>query len=506
DTPAGAGTTTSTTATTVTTTTRPPGAQVDHFKCYKARTAAAVKRRSVLLVDAFGSKNTIVLKPDSFCNPVDKNGEGITDATAHLTCYKIRDANGQAPFAQQSLSLQNQFGSGSLVAVSPRVLCVPSEVDGVPSALNLDHFKCYRTATLTQFARRNVFLADQFESKNTTVLRPCTVCMPADKNGEGIQDPSTSLTCYRIRDVSGQPRLSPRGVMVHNQFGDTSLTALRARSLCVPSTAASVAETFAASLRWLPSSDPGVAGYRVYARFLNAPYVSAQDAGLPVTAPDGTLRSVVTCLDKAADHAFAVTAYLRDGEESPFSNELGLPSPGCLDVGPGEKGQCTVAGKCDTLGDLALPPGGRDLRVTKFLLTHVGRRRLIVAKGSFATAGLLNPIRTGATIEVRAGDGRALYRATLQGWAFRSDRGHRTFRYVVPHGRAPPGARGIKRLRVKLKPGAADVGMKLLTLKWASPARSSRQIHLIWVIRFGAECARDLNLVCPVSLHRTVCA
>ena len=79
-----------------------------------------------------------------------------------------------------------------------------------------------------------------------------------------------------------------------------------------------------------------------------------------------------------------------------------------------------------------------------------------MAKGSFATAGLLNPIRTGATIEVRAGDGRALYRATLQGWAFRSDRGHRTFRYVVPHGRAPPGARGIKRLRVKLKEGAAD--------------------------------------------------
>ena len=153
---------------------------------------------------------------------------------------------------------------------------------------------------------------------------------------------------------------------VHNQFGDTSLTALQARSLCVPSTAGSVAETFAASLRWLPSSDPGVAGYRVYARFLNAPYVSAQDAGLPVTAPDGTLRSVVTCLDKAADHAFAVTAYLRDGEESPFSNELGLPSPGCLDVGPGEKGQCTVAGKCDTLGDLALPPGGRDLQPAFF--------------------------------------------------------------------------------------------------------------------------------------------
>src|SRR5205823_14567679 len=217
-------------------------------------------------------------------------------------------------------------------------------------ALNLDHFKCYRTAALTSFARRDVFLADQSENKNTTVLRPCSVCMPADKNGEAIQAPSTSLTCYRIRDVSGQPRFSPRGVTVHNQFGDTSLTALRARSLCVPSTAASVAETFAASLRWLPSSDPGVAGYRVYARFLNAPYVSAQDAGLPVTAPDGTLRSVVTCLDKAAHHAFAVTAYLRDGEERPSSNELGLPSPGCLDVGPAENGQCPAAGQCDTQG------------------------------------------------------------------------------------------------------------------------------------------------------------
>jgi hypothetical protein len=503
DTPAGAGTTTSTTATTVTTTTRPPGAQVDHFKCYKARTAAAVKRRSVLLIDAFGSKNTIVLKPDSFCNPVDKNGEGITDATAHLTCYRIRDANGQARFAQQSLSLQNQFGSGSLLAVIPRVLCVPSEAGGVPSALNVDHFKCYRTAALTSFARRNVFLADQFENKNTTVLRPCSVCLPVDKNGEGIQDPLTSLTCYRIRDVSGQPRFSPAGVTVHNQFGDTSLTALRARSLCVPSTGAPVAETFAARLRWLPSADPGVAGYRVYPRLLNAPYVSAQDAGLPVPASDGTLSSVVTCLDRAMDHAFAVTAYLRDGEESPFSNELGLPSPRRLDVGPGESGQCTVAGKCDTAGDLALPPGGRDLRVTKFLLKHVGRRRLIVAKGSFATAAVLNPIRTGATIEVRAGDGEALYKATLQGWAFRSDRGHRTFRYAVPHGRAPPGARGIKAFRVKLKPGGADVRTRILALNWAALARSSGQIHIIWVIRLGAECVRDLHLVCRVTRSRT---
>jgi concanavalin A-like lectin/glucanase superfamily protein len=253
DTPENPGTTTSTTATTVTTTTRPPGGGVDHFKCYKVRSAAAFQRRSVLLVDTFGSKNTIVLRPDTFCNPVDKNGEGITDATAHLTCYKIRDASGQAGFAPQRLSVQNQFGSSSLAAVSPRVLCVPSEEGGVPSALNLDHFKCYNTQAATPFGRRDVFLADQFESKNTTVLRPCSVCMPVDKNGEGIKDPSTSLVCYRIRDVSGQPRLSPRSVTVHNQFGDASLTALPARSLCVPSTAASAAGTFAPGLRKAPS-------------------------------------------------------------------------------------------------------------------------------------------------------------------------------------------------------------------------------------------------------------
>ena len=42
------------------------------------------------LSDEFGSTSTAVVKPTAFCNPVNKNNEGIKDATVHLVCYKLR--------------------------------------------------------------------------------------------------------------------------------------------------------------------------------------------------------------------------------------------------------------------------------------------------------------------------------------------------------------------------------------------------------------------------------
>jgi hypothetical protein len=232
----GGPTTTTTTVRGSTTSTTLPG---DHFKCYKVHEGGGrFHPGPVSLIDQFGAAANVVEEAQRFCNPVDKNGEGIDDPTAHLMCYDLATQKG---FAKREVVVRNQFGDQILTVVRPDSLCVPAEKDMIQSALDLNHFKCYRVAQrYTKFASRVVTLADQFETKTTIVQRPVLMCNPVDKNGEGIVDPAGHLTCYRIIDASGQAAFAPKGITVSDQFTDQNLKVFRgtcrqASLLCVPS-------------------------------------------------------------------------------------------------------------------------------------------------------------------------------------------------------------------------------------------------------------------------------
>jgi hypothetical protein len=210
----------------------------DHYKCYKVSAVAPpFQPRTVTLVDQFETKTTLVRRPYAICNPVDKNGSGMSDPTAHLACYRIKDAAGQPPFAKRNVLMSNQFGDQGLTVRRARTLCLPAEKDGVASALNIDHFKCYKAGhPVPRFVPRTVTLADQFESKTTVVRKADSICTPVDKNGEAIKDAATHLTCYAIKDGRGQPSFASRNVQVGDQFGNELERAVRAVGLCVPST------------------------------------------------------------------------------------------------------------------------------------------------------------------------------------------------------------------------------------------------------------------------------
>ena len=64
----------------------------------------------------------MVEEPELFCNPVDKNDEGISDPTAHLTCYKIKEDD-----KKRQVLIENQFGEQTLKVTKPKLLCVPSK-------------------------------------------------------------------------------------------------------------------------------------------------------------------------------------------------------------------------------------------------------------------------------------------------------------------------------------------------------------------------------------------
>ena len=85
---------------------------------------------------------------------------------------------------------------------------------------------------------------------------------------------------------------------------------------------ATLAATYSARVRWQPSGDPAVAGYRVYQRTASGSYGAPQPAGMPTPAPDGTMSFVVSGLDVRTDYVFAVTDFMASGTESGLSNEM----------------------------------------------------------------------------------------------------------------------------------------------------------------------------------------
>jgi hypothetical protein len=115
-------------------------------------------------------------------------------------------------------------------------------------------------------------------------------------------------------------------------------------------TVATQAGTYTARMRWQPSSDPSVLGYRVYSRPAGGNYDAGQDAGKPTPAPDGSVSFEITPLNVEGDYTFAVSVYTA-GSESSRSNERTL-------------GYAQVAALVDSDGD-GLTDGQEDTNLNR---------------------------------------------------------------------------------------------------------------------------------------------
>src|SRR5262249_51946526 len=102
----------------------------------------------------------------------------------------------------------------------------------------------------------------------------------------------------------------------------------------------------AARVRWQPSPDGDIAGYRVYLQIGSGALQPVLDAGLPPLATDGTLAATVGTLAPCVTYGFAVTAYRADRTESAPSNEVSLTSLDCSDGNRCNGLETCVAGAC----------------------------------------------------------------------------------------------------------------------------------------------------------------
>ena len=236
-------TVTATRTVTPTATPTPAAAVVDHFKCYKSAKAAgttAFVEQVVTLADEVETKSTRVIKATEYCNAVDKDGQGIDDPNAHLQCYQIKDAPGQARFEPGGVTVDNELGNGQQLTLKKvKRLCVPAGRDGVPASVNLDAFKCYSAKTplgSPKFSTVDAQLTDAFEAKHDTVLSPESVCNSADVDGHSAISPAAALHCYKIKQASGQAAFERVTVNAADAFGTDKVQAQKPELLCVPST------------------------------------------------------------------------------------------------------------------------------------------------------------------------------------------------------------------------------------------------------------------------------
>ena len=209
-------------------------AGLDHFLCYKA---AAKPALTVNLSDQFDTGAYTSKATKAFCTPADKNGEGISDLQTHLTVYKIK-----GPHARRTgVTLQNEFGTFTYDTLKADTLLVPANKSlapapppAAPVGTLVDHYRCLKAKSTTAFPKGTVVsVVDQFGTRQIEVIKPATVCLATNKNGEGINRPSSHLVCYKVKAT---PTTSPPGVQTTDQFGTLRFDAKKEAQLCVPST------------------------------------------------------------------------------------------------------------------------------------------------------------------------------------------------------------------------------------------------------------------------------
>jgi hypothetical protein len=197
---------------------------------------------TVGLEDQFRTTEARLLAPYQFCNPADKNGEGIGNPDAHLMCYKFLD---RSRASSVPVKVTDQFGTEDLRTSSANVLCVPALKNCDPQTEScsigaleeeINHFQCYGAIPLLKDQKLltppgPVQLSDQFTDGLATFPESPRrhLCTPTAKNGGSIPNEAEHLKCYKIRD--GVPFLGT-DINVIDQFGTWDLRVGQARELC----------------------------------------------------------------------------------------------------------------------------------------------------------------------------------------------------------------------------------------------------------------------------------
>jgi hypothetical protein len=227
---------------------RAPG---DSYLCYTSVATPAGPRFEPIsrrLEDGLGSGTFRVRRVVSLCQPARTDQEASPQhPTVHLLGYAVRGPVG-ARFRRSNQVVYDRFGSHALAVLRPETLLVPSTEGvigsttdpGLPPARTVDHFACH--AVRRQKGSPRVppsappLVSDEFGTVAYRLRKITRLCAPVNENGG---DPSAPghlghLLCYQAR-ARGGARFAARTAPVRTRsFGFAVVRAKRPAELCLP--------------------------------------------------------------------------------------------------------------------------------------------------------------------------------------------------------------------------------------------------------------------------------
>ena len=224
-------------------------AATDAFVCYKAKKSKGSTSfggaTGVALNDHFETNPLDLKKAASLCLPATLSGVPPADDSTHLESYK-----GKAPKTSPkherrgSYRVVDQFAEYFMDTVKAESLMVPTTASSAappvapdPLSHDVDHFKCYKVKKPRGYTVPAAVQVDSSFNQpvDLELKKPKRLCLPVDKNGEGIKDSDAHLLCYQAKRVKGQAKFAKViDTFTANQFGDEKLDAIKESLLCVP--------------------------------------------------------------------------------------------------------------------------------------------------------------------------------------------------------------------------------------------------------------------------------
>jgi cysteine-rich repeat protein len=148
----------------------------------------------------------------------------------HFQCYEAKPAS----FSALTVQAEDQFGTLTLQLRYPHRLCAPADKNGEGIQDPTEHLAGYK-AKGTFSKRLNQTVVDQFGTLQLDVVRPELLLVPTAKNGVPLAPPpGDHFTCYKVKRTRGAAKFAPRTVTVEDQFQSVTETVIKPVRLCAP--------------------------------------------------------------------------------------------------------------------------------------------------------------------------------------------------------------------------------------------------------------------------------
>jgi hypothetical protein len=149
----------------------------------------------------------------------------------HYQCYEVKPAS----FPLTTVTAQDQFGTLTLALRYPHRLCAAANKNGEGIQDPTEHLTGYPAKASAFVKQLDQVVVDQFGALHLDITKPAMFMLPTSKDNVPIDPPPADhFTCYKVKKTRGAPKFVAQTVTVADQFGTATETLKKPYRFCAP--------------------------------------------------------------------------------------------------------------------------------------------------------------------------------------------------------------------------------------------------------------------------------